>query len=142
MADEGPVLLDTGPLVALLASRDAYHESCVKALAGLAPPLLTCWPVLTEAAWLLRRRPRPLDHIQAAHDAGMFRLLPLEADDLAPIAAIMRRYEDVGLQFADASIVHLAEREGIHTVFTIDRRDFSLVRLKRNRPLRTIPDVQ
>lgn len=139
---EGPVLLDTGPLVAILAARDAYHRLCVETFAKLTPPLLTCWPVLTEAAWLLRHQPRPLDHIQRAHAAGMFRLLPLEADDLAPIAEIMRRYEDAGLQLADASIVRLAEREGIRTVFTTDRRDFSLIRLKRNRALRIIPDVQ
>lgn len=138
---EGPVLLDTGPLVALLASRDAYHRPCVDTFAKLTPPLLTCWPVLTEAAWLLRGQPRPLDHIQKAHAAGMFRLVHLDGDDLAPIAEIMRRYEDARVQFADATIAHLAEREGIYTVFTTDRRDFSLIRLKRNRALRIIPDV-
>jgi predicted nucleic acid-binding protein len=53
----------------------------------------------------------------------------------------MRRYEGIGLQMADAALVHLAEREGIRTVFTLDRRDFSIVRLKRNRTLRLIPDL-
>jgi predicted nucleic acid-binding protein len=62
--------------------------------------------------------------------------------DLPAIAAVMRRYEDAGLQLADAALTHLAEREGIRTVFTIDRRDFSIIRLKRNRTLRLIPDIQ
>jgi predicted nucleic acid-binding protein len=55
---------------------------------------------------------------------------------------MMRRYEDIGLQLADAALVHLAERENIRTVFTLDRRDFSIIRLKRNRPLRLIPEVR
>jgi predicted nucleic acid-binding protein len=139
---ERRVLLDTGPLVALLAENDSSHRLCVDTLASIPPPLLTCWPVLTEAAWLLRKQPRPLDRIAQAHAAGMFDLLPLEGDSLFAIAAMMRRYEDAGLQLADAALVHLAERENIHTVFTLDRRDFSIVRLKRNRTLKLIPAVQ
>lgn len=136
------VLLDTGPLVALLAENDAYHRPCVETLADLSPPLLTCWPVLTEAAWLLRRYPHPADRLSDARSAGLFDLLPLNADDLPALAAIMRRYEDAGLQFADAALVHLAERENIRTVFTTDRRDFSIIRLKRNRTLKLLPEVQ
>jgi predicted nucleic acid-binding protein len=134
------VLLDTGPLVALLARNDSHHDLCVEAFDSLAPPLLTCWPVLTEAAWLLRKQPRPLDRIAEAHAAGLFTILALEGGALAEIARIMRRYEDTGLQLADAALIHLAERENIRTVFTLDRRDFSIVRLKRNRPLRIIPE--
>ena len=51
------VLLDTGPLVALLAENDATIADASKPSPALSPPLLTCWPVLTEAAWLLRTRP-------------------------------------------------------------------------------------
>jgi hypothetical protein len=53
----------------------------------------------------------------------------------------MRRYEDAGLQIADAVLAHLAERESIRTVFTLDRRDFAIIRLKRNRTLKLLPDV-
>src|SRR5262249_41013712 len=73
---------------------------------------------------------------------GLFALLPLTGDDLPAVAAIMGRYEDAGIQFADATLAHLAEREGVRTVFTTDRRDFSIIRLKRNRPLKIIPDTQ
>ncbi len=141
MADRR-ILLDTGPLVALLAKNDAHHRICVETLAALPPPLFTCWPVLTEAAWLLRNQHRPLDRIVDAHAAGMFDLLPLESGSLAEIAAILRRYEDSGLQFADAALVYLAERENIRTVFTLDRHDFSIIRLKRNRTLRLLPELQ
>jgi uncharacterized protein len=53
----------------------------------------------------------------------------------------MKRYQSAGLQLADAALAHLAEREGIRTVFTIDRRDFSIIRLKRNRVLTIIPEA-
>lgn len=139
---EPRVLLDTGPLVALLSKNDTHHRRCVDTFAALSPPLHTCWPVLTEAAWLLRAQPRPLDRIAEAHAAGMFVLLPLEGDSLGDIAAIMRRYEDAGIQLADAALTHLAERESIRTVFTLDRRDFSIIRLKRNRPLTLLPELR
>jgi uncharacterized protein len=54
----------------------------------------------------------------------------------------MKRYESAGVQFADAALAHLAERENIRAVFTLDRRDFTIIRLKRNRTLRLIPDLQ
>jgi len=73
---------------------------------------------------------------------GVFVLLPLDADDMPAIAALMKRYESAGLQLADAALAHLAERENIRTVFTTDRRDFSIIRLKRNRVLKLIPNVR
>ena len=141
MADRR-VLLDTGPLVALLAAGDSHHRVCVETFGTLSPPLLTCWPVLTEAAWILRKQHRPLDRIAEAHAAGVFEILALEAEGLTEIAAFMRRYEDTGLQMADAALAYLAERENIHSIFTLDRRDFSIIRLKRNRALKLIPAVQ
>ena len=72
----------------------------------------------------------------------VLRLLSLTVDDLPAIAAMMKRYESAGLQLADAALAHLAERENIRTVFTTDRRDFSIIRLKRNRTLKLIPNVQ
>lgn len=134
------VLIDSGPLIALFSEDDRDHARCRAALARLRAPLLTCWPVVTEVAWLLRTRPRGLQDVLESFDRGLFALLPLEADDIPPIAAQMTRYERARLQLADAALVHLAEREGIRTVFTLDRRDFSIVRLKRNRPLTLLPD--
>jgi len=138
---ERRILLDTGPIVALLAKSDTHHHLCVKTFDTLLPPLLTCWPVLTEAAWLLRKQYLPVDRIADAHAAGMFELLPLEVDSVVEIARIVRPYEDSGIQLADAALAYLAERESISTVFTLDRRDFSIIRLKRNHALRLIPDL-
>lgn len=136
------VLIDTGPMVALFSQDDEHHERCREALTSLMPPLLTAWPVVTEAAWLLRKRPDALYRVFDSFRDGFFALLPLDADDLAAIAALMKRYESAGLQLADAAIAHLAERERIRTVFTTDRRDFAIIRLKRNRALKLIPEIQ
>jgi uncharacterized protein len=135
------ILVDTGPMVALFSEDDGHHERCSEALKSLHPPLLTCWPVVTEAAWLLRKRPHSLHQLFDGFNGGFLTLLPLDADDLPAIAALMRRYESAGLQLADAALIHLAERENIRTVFTTDRRDFSIIRLKRNQLLRLIPEV-
>lgn len=134
------ILLDTGSLVALFLVSDSDHRLCVDTFATLPAPLLTCWPVLTEAAWLMRKQTRPLDWIADIHAAGMIEILPLEGGCLKEVAAIMRRYEDIGLQVADAALAYLSDREGIRSVFTLDRRDFSIIRLKRNRALRLIPE--
>ena len=135
------VLIDTGPIVAILSEDDEHHERCRQALLALTPPLFTCWPVLTEAAWLLRKRPRSLHRMFDSFAGGFYALLTLNADDIPLVSSIMQRYESAGLQLADAALTHLAERESISTVFTLDRRDFSIIRLKRNRALRLIPDL-
>jgi predicted nucleic acid-binding protein len=137
---ERRVLLDTSPLVALLVEGESRHQLCVDTFARITPPLLTCWPVLTEAAWLLRKQDRPIDRLAELHAAGVFALLPLEGESLAAIAEIMRRYASAKIQLADAALTHLAEREDIRTIFTLDRRDFSIIRLKRNRTLRVLPE--
>jgi uncharacterized protein len=135
------ILIDTGPMVAIFSEEDDHHGRCGEALRALTTPFFTCWPVLTEAAWLLRKQPDTLAQLFASFHGGFLALLPLEADDLTAIAALMKRYESAGLQLADAALAHLADRENIRTVFTTDRRDFSIIRLKRNRTLRLIPDL-
>jgi uncharacterized protein len=137
---ERRVLVDTGPLVALASENDEQHQSCVATLARLSPPLLTCWPVLTEAAWLLRKHSSARAKLFDAFEAGLLQLLPLENDALPWIERFMHRYESIEAQLADATLVHLAQRERIHTIFTLDRRDFLVYRLKGNRTLKIIPD--
>jgi uncharacterized protein len=68
-----------------------------------------------------------------------FELLPLGEADLFGIATILAKYQGLRIQLADASLVHLANREGIETVFTLDRRDFGVLRLARGKKFRVIP---
>lgn len=134
------MLVDTGPLVAILSRNDAHHHSCVEQLQTLAPPLLTCWPVMTEAAWLLRQQPFAVQRLLTSFTAGWIKLLPLGEEAALPIAKILHRYRKLGAQLADAALLYLAEREELDTIFTLDRRDFSTYRLSGNRKLHLLPE--
>jgi predicted nucleic acid-binding protein len=67
------------------------------------------------------------------------RFLALDASDLPPIRALMKKYADLPMDFADAALVHVAARDGIQTVFTVDRTDFGIYRLPGGRRLRLLP---
>lgn len=133
------VLVDTGPIVAILSRRDQYHRMCVEALRDMPGPLFTCWPVITEAAWLLRRSSAAVQQLLRSLDTGFLELLPLTSDDATAIALLLKKYEDLGIQLADAALVYLATRDGLSTIFTLDRRDFSVYRLARGRAFRILP---
>jgi|SRR5450432_1732405 predicted nucleic acid-binding protein len=133
------VLADTGPIVAILSRRDQYHRTCVEALRDLPGPLFTCWPVITEAAWLLRRDPTAVQQLLNSLDTGFLEALPLTTADAKPIGSILKKYRDIGIQLADAALVHLAARDALDTIFTLDQRDFSVYRLPRGKLFRILP---
>jgi len=133
------VLIDTGPIVAILSGSDANHELCVAELRNLRGPLPTCWPVITEAAWLLRGSQDSVRKLFAAIQGGVLEILSLDGEDAGSIGSIMAKYADLRIQLADAALLHLAQREGIDTIFTLDRRDFSVLRLARGRKLKVLP---
>jgi len=133
------VLADTGPIVAILSRRDQYHRVCVNALRDMPGPLFTCWPVITEASWLLRRDSDAVVHLLNSLDTGFLEILPLTGADAKPIASILQKYRDIGIQLADAALVHMAARNKLNTIFTLDQRDFSVYRLPKGRVFRIIP---
>jgi uncharacterized protein len=137
----GRVLVDTGALVAILDDQDEHHRACVQALAALDGPLYTCWPVVTEATWLLRHSPRVVRRLLDSTDTPFVALLSLEGSDARPIAELLEKYESVRPQLADAALVYLAGRERIDTIFTLDRRDFSVYRTIRGRSFRILPQL-
>lgn len=138
----GAILIDTGPIVAILSSADTHHDRCVFELDGLRPPLFTCWPVVTEAQWLLRHDAGAIRGLFKAFSSGLLALLPCDEAALPPMAAFFERYHKLKPDLADATLVHLAEREGIETIFTLDQRDFSVYRYGKNRRLKIIPNPQ
>ncbi|HZQ18776.1 MAG TPA: hypothetical protein VFA90_08645 [Terriglobales bacterium] len=133
------VLVDTGPIVAILSQSDQYHQVCIEALRDMPGPLFTCWPVITEAAWLLRRDSNAIQKLMNSLDTGMFELLSLAAADARPLASLIKKYHDIQMQLADAALVHVASRDGLDTVFTLDRKDFSVYRLPKGKPFRILP---
>jgi len=136
------ILIDTGPLVALFDRRDAHYESCRAQAQTLPGSLLTCLPVITEAAYLLNRYDSNLvHHLLSACRDGVYQLLPLDGSDLESIDQLIARYQDLSLDFADAALMHLAERENIDFIFTLDRRDFSVFRKSNGKPLALLPET-
>lgn len=136
------ILIDTGPLVAIINRNDFYHPICTAALAGMKRPLYSCWPVLTEAAWLLRESPVSVRQLLRSLEAEFIEMLPLSGLEGKQVAAVMKRYASIRPQLADASLVYLAERESIDTIFTLDRRGFSIYRFGRNRKFRLVPEIE
>jgi len=125
------ILVDAGPLVALLHRDDQYHQKCVEALAGLRDPLVTVWPAFTEAMHLLSFSWRAQDALWELVLDETVRILPLEADEHRRMRDLMKKYRMLPMDLADAALVALAERERLRRVFTIDRRDFSIYRPAR-----------
>lgn len=134
------VLADTGPLVALLDRREASHSRCVDFTRAHDSPLLTTWPVLTEAAWLLRRNPRNVENLLARIEDGTLEVFPLDEIAAIWIRSFLTRYRDLGPQVADASLMYVAESLDLTEVFTLDRRDFSAFRREDGRAMTLFPE--
>jgi len=135
------ILVDTGPLVAIISSQDEHHTTCLNALRDMQGPLLSCWPVITEAAWLLRKSPRAVQQLLRSIDGRFLDVLPLAGAEAEAIAGLIKRYEDIRPQLADATLVYLAGREKIETIFTLDHRDFSIYRSGRRSTFRIVPEI-
>jgi predicted nucleic acid-binding protein len=136
------VLTDTGPLVAILAPDDQHHKVCLKTVEGLHGPLLTCWPVIAEAAWLLQKTPLAFEKLLGSIADGFVQILPVAGKEASAVADVMKQYRSLRAQFADAMLVYLANRENIKTIFTLDRRDFLVYRSARKPPFLLLPELQ
>jgi uncharacterized protein len=133
------ILVDAGPLVALVDADDQHHSRCVAALRGLREPLATVWPPLVEAMYLLSDQPLAQDALWEILKRGAVLLLPLGLDDLSRIRELMRKYSDRPMDLADAALLRVAEREGLRKIFTTDQRDFSVYRLHNRTRLTLLP---
>ncbi len=133
------VLVDTGPLVAIMSRADQQHTTCVEAMHDLPGPLFSCWPVITEAAWLLRGHVGAVEQLLKSISEGFLELLTIQSAEAAKIGKLMEKYRNIRPQPADVALVYLAERDGFDTIFTLDRRDFSVYHAGRKRAFRIIP---
>lgn len=125
-------LVDTGPLLALIDKGDADHQRCEEAARQLKGDLVTTWPVITEAMYLLEEAPQGQDALLQKVEAGDLVIADLSAGDVPTVRDLMRKYHDQPMDFADASLVRVAQREGIAEVFTLDKH-FRAYRTARGR---------
>lgn len=134
------LVLDTGPILALLDAGDPDHRRCVALVEEVDEDLVVPAAVLVEVDyWVLKL---------LGHDAwavfvedlarGAYRFAPLDIEDLQRASELERTYRDLGL--VDASVIALCERLGEPKVATLDRRDFAVVRPRHCEALRLLPD--
>ena len=135
------ILVDAGPLVALIHADDNHHVRCREALALLREPMLTVWPAFTEAMYLLNFSATAQDALWAVLQTAAVSLAELTEADAPRMRELMRKYRDLPMDLADAALVRVAERERIQRIFTIDRRDFELYRPAGIRQFEIIPDT-
>ena len=133
-------LLDTGPLVSFLASGLRHHLWAVEQWKRLRPPLLTCEPVLTETAFLLKREGRNTDALFALLERGVIRIALAVQEEQADLRALMHRYRNRPMSLADACLVRLSEIHTAAVLLTLDS-DFRIYRRHGNKviPVR-MPD--
>lgn len=119
-------ICDTGPLVAFLDRKDPHHDWAVSLMKQLAPPLLTCEPVLTEAIYFLRQDRANVGPLFALLERGAIQLEFSLSSHWPRVRVLMSRYDRMDL--ADAAVVVMSELHAKSRVLTVDRRDFSTYR--------------
>jgi len=132
------VLCDTGPLVALFSEGQYAQESCQGALKEVHGTLLTTLPVITEAFYFLdlgSERELLWEFILG----GALRLAEILPADLSRMRSLMKKYFDLPMDFADASLVAMAESLNVRKIFTLDRRHFGVYRPRHTHSFDVFP---
>lgn len=130
-------LIDTGAILALVDRDDRWHRRCADALLDARLPLATSAAVLAEVFHLLRQHEHTA--VWGLVRSGVIVTLSIDDQDMPSLEELMARYADRPMDFADATLVQLARRESLNTVFTIDHDDFETYRIEGRRRFRVLP---
>lgn len=132
-------LVDTGALLALLDSNDRWHPACLDIFPRLHLPLITSPAILTELFHLVGDSKHEVRATWAFIRSGAVSILPISDADLPELDRLMDKYSDRPMDFADATLVLLAQRQSLNTVFTVDFNDFETYRIGRQKRFRILP---
>jgi uncharacterized protein len=133
------LLLDTGAFVALVDRSETKHADCVAVLERWTGPILTTEAVLTETLYLVGPAWLPQKTCLEFFLRGAFLLVPSSKVSLQRAIALMEKYHDLPMDYADATLVALAEESETDHVFTLDRKGFSTYRLRGRKSFRLVP---
>lgn len=131
------IVVDTGPIVALLNKRDQYHEWAVRTFDGLEPPLYTCEPVLAEIAWLVHKLPDGPVAVLDLLIRGVLRVEFRADAELLSLRTLLTKYASVPMSLADACLVRMTELDPRAEVVTLDS-DFRTYRRSGRLAIRLI----
>ncbi len=132
-------LIDTGAILALLDRSDRWHEPCKNSFQQLRLPLLTSEAVLTELFHLAGDSRAEMEAAWKFVRSGALVVGTIEDAELPQLHSLMSRYWDRPMDFADATLVHLANRESLNVILTVDQADFATYRLEGKRRFRVLP---
>lgn len=135
----GEILLDTGAFVALVDRSETRHAECVAVLESWEGLVLTTEAVLTETLYLVGPAWPSQKTCLEFFLRGAFVLMPSSQASLRRVATLMEKYQDLPMDFADATLVAFAEESQVDQVFTLDHRGFSTYRLHGRKSFRVIP---
>ena len=133
------LIVDTGPLVALLDATDPDHERCARLLQETRELRVVPVCVLVEVEYLLRPWPEAFAALLADFETGAFRLLDLPARWLARSGELIDRHRDLALGLVDATVIAAAEMLGETKIATLDHRHFTVVRPTHTQALSLLP---
>jgi uncharacterized protein len=132
-------LIDSGAIVAMLDKTDPWHRLCQEAFRQLHLPLFTSEAVLTEVFHFVGDARSKMEIAWKFVRSGALVLGRIDHQELPQVHALMSRYWDRPMDFADATLVHLAKRESISAILTIDHADFATYRIEGKRQFKVLP---
>lgn len=134
-------LLDTGPIVSALCRNEPDHQECASAFLTFSGSMMTTGAVVTEAMHFLEDVRNGPEMLVGLLDDADVEIRDCFGDGrLRGAAQLMKKYADVPMDFADASLVHLAEEAGVGDVLTLDRRGFRTYRFRGSKKFRLVMD--
>lgn len=132
-------IMDTGPWVALIDRSESRHNECVDWLKNFSGKLYSTEAVLTEVLYILnfsiRAQCAALDFVLES----VVEIVPSSTESLKRAKSMMKKYADLPMDFADATIVCLAEEIGIPNVATFDKKDFAIYKLPKKKNFTIMP---
>ena len=132
-------LIDAGPIIALFTSNDRHHQRVTEALKGYTGTLITTWPVITEAFYMLGYDVRAQLALLKWIERGGVEIHQIPQDQIHRIAELTEKYGDVPMDLADATLVTAAETLGVREIITIDSH-FNAYRTSDRKSIRNILD--
>lgn len=134
------VLSDTGFWLAFFNANDRFHAMAVEQMQKLEESLITTWPVITETSYLLGKRLGVSSQLRfiSALEMGYIEVFNLQALHLIRIRQLIKQYEDLPMDLADASLVLLAEELGHGQILSTDQRDFNIYQWGNHKPFQNL----
>ena len=127
-------LIDSGVIIALFDKSDTFHQKSVEFLRTFKGELITSWAVMTEVSHMLDFNQQvQIDFLKWAELGGL-KVYNITQDEIASIRVMMEKYLDIPMDLADATLMHIANKEKIGTIVSIDS-DFDIYRTLKKQNL-------